>query len=168
MFNSQFIQQNVFFISCLGIWWCHKCWISKILKFDFLENGKSFWNKKTFSQVSQVLSFKLKKQTSKNVANTTFTLCLRCHILKSYHFVAEVIFKAGVHYFFSSQDIQIFVFLSCPLFLLVKHCFRGWSNINLKVYDIINCLNKKLITRFVWYFGMERTSIILTWNFVLW
>ena len=55
-----------------------------------------------------------------------------------------------------SQDIQIFVFLSSPLFLPVNHCFRGWSKINLKVYDIINCLNKNLITHFVWYLGKEK------------
>ena len=29
---------------------------------------------------------------------------------------------------------------------------RAWSKINLKVYDVIKCLNKDLITHFVWYF----------------
>ena len=55
-----------------------------------------------------------------------------------------------------SQDIQISVFPSSPLFLPVSHCFRGWSKINLKVYVIINCLNKNLITHFVWYLGKEK------------
>ena len=32
---------------------------------------------------------------------------------------------------FCSQDIQLFIFLSFPLFLPVSHCFRSWSNINL-------------------------------------
>ena len=50
---------------------------------------------------------------------------------------------------FSSRDIQIFVFPSFPLFLSVSHCFRGWSKINLKVYNVINCLNKNLIKYFV-------------------
>ena len=45
---------------------------------------------------------------------------------------------------FRSRDIQIFVFPSSPLFLPVSHCFRDWSKINLKVYDVINCLNKNL------------------------
>ena len=27
---------------CFGIWWFHEIWKSKILKFDFLENGKNF------------------------------------------------------------------------------------------------------------------------------
>ena len=57
---------------------------------------------------------------------------------------------------FHSRDIQIFVFLSSPLFLPVSHCFRGCSKINLKVYDVINCLNKNLVTHFVWYPEKEK------------
>ena len=53
--------------------------------------------------------------------------------------------KSSFHY----QDIQIFVFPSSSLFLPFSHCFRGCSKINLKVYDVINCLNKNLITHFV-------------------
>ena len=66
---------------------------------------------------------------------------------------------------FRSRDIQVFVFLSSPLFLPVSHCFRGWSKINLNVSDIINCLTKNLITHFVWYldnekrYGIETLSI---------
>ena len=51
--------------------------------------------------------------------------------------------------YFHSRDIQIFVFLFFPLFQPVGHCFRGWSKINLKVHDVINCLNKNSITHFV-------------------
>ena len=50
---------------------------------------------------------------------------------------------------FCSQDIQIFVFPSSPLFLCVGHYFRGWSKINLKVDVTINCLKRNLITHFV-------------------
>ena len=57
---------------------------------------------------------------------------------------------------FHSGDIQIFMFLSSPLFLPVSHWFRGWYKINLKVYDITNCLNKNLIIHFVWYLGKEK------------
>ena len=42
-----------------------------------------------------------------------------------------------------------------PSFLPVSHCFRGWFKKNLKVYDVINCLNKNLITRFPWYLEKE-------------
>ena len=57
---------------------------------------------------------------------------------------------------FHSLDIQIFVFPSFHLYLPVGHCFRGLSKINLKVYDIINCLNENLIAHFVWYFDKEK------------
>ena len=57
---------------------------------------------------------------------------------------------------------QIFVFPSSPHFLPVSHCFRGWSKINLKVYDVINCLNKNLITHFVWYLEKEKSYDIET------
>ena len=43
-----------------------------------------------------------------------------------------------------------------PSFFPVGQCFRGWSKIHLKVYDIINCLNKNLLTHFVWYLEKEK------------
>ena len=57
---------------------------------------------------------------------------------------------------FRSRDIQFFVFSSFLLFLPVGHGFRGWSKINLKVYDAINCLNKNSVTYFVRYLEKER------------
>ena len=70
VFTFQVIQY-VFRVSCLGIWWRHDIWISKTLKVDYLKNEKSFWGE-AFFLVSQVLSFRHTKQTSKNVAGTTF------------------------------------------------------------------------------------------------
>ena len=58
---------------------------------------------------------------------------------------------------FRSLDIQISVF---PLFFSVSHCFRAWSKINLKVYDVINWLNKNLITHFVWYLTKEKSMTL--------
>ena len=55
--------------------------------------------------------------------------------------------------------LEIFNFLHfCRphLFLLVGHCFRGSSKMNLKVHDVINCLNKNSITHFVWYLEKEK------------
>ena len=50
---------------------------------------------------------------------------------------------------FRSRNIYIFVFPSSPLFPhAVSHYFRGLSKINLKVYDVINCLNKNSQTPF--------------------
>ena len=61
-----------------------------------------------------------------------------------------------------SGDNHIFVFPSSPLFLPVSHCFGGWLKIILKVYDVINCLNKNLITHFVWYLEKEKKYDIET------
>ena len=44
---------------------------------------------------------------------------------------------------FRAEDIQIFVFRSSLLFFPSQAFLRG--KINLKVYDVINCLNKNLI-----------------------
>ena len=52
---------------------------------------------------------------------------------------------------FCSRDIQVLVFSSSPLFLPASHCFTGWSKKNLKVCNVINCLNKNLIKHFAWY-----------------
>ena len=49
----------------------------------------------------------------------------------------------------------MFVFLSSPLFSLSAIALEGdWRKI-LKVYDLIICLNKNLITCFVWYIQKE-------------
>ena len=59
------------------------------------------------------------------------------------------VFLFHLNSYFHSRDIQVFVFLSSPLFVPVIHCFRDRSKINLKVYDVINGLAKNLITHFV-------------------
>ena len=74
-------------------------------------------------------------------------------------------------FFFSSKKLFLFLwysnfcisfFSSSPLFLPVGHCFRRWSRISLKVYDVINCLNKNLIRDFVWYHLKEKRYDIET------
>ena len=62
---------------------------------------------------------------------------------------------------FRSRDIQI-IFPSLPIFLPVRHCFRGCSKINLKVYEVINGLNKNLGTHFIWYLGKKKRCDIET------
>ena len=54
--------------------------------------------------------------------------------------------------FLRYSNFCIFVF---PYFLPVSHCFSSWSKKNLKIYDFMNCLNKNLITHFVWYLKKE-------------
>ena len=58
---------------------------------------------------------------------------------------------------YSNFCISIF-----PSFFPVSHYFRGWSKINLKVYDVINFLNKNSITHFVWHLEKEKTYDIET------
>ena len=55
-----------------------------------------------------------------------------------------------------------FLFPSSPLFLSVSHCFRAWSKINLKVHNIINCLNKNLVIHLAWYVEKEEMYSIET------
>ena len=93
--------------------------------------------------------------------------CFR-YFLSFFYFALQKLWKIFFIYLKSSfhfWDIQVFMFMSSPLFLPVCHCFRGWSKINLKVYDIINCLTKNFLTHFVWYlekvtrYGIETLSI---------
>ena len=51
-----------------------------------------------------------------------------------------------------------------PSFPPVNHCFRGWLNINLKVYDVISSLSKNLITHFVWFLDKEKRYNIQTFS----
>ena len=50
--------------------------------------------------------------------------------------------------FLRYSNFCIFVF---PSFFPVSHCFRGWFQENRKAYDVIICLNKNFMARFVWY-----------------
>ena len=56
---------------------------------------------------------------------------------------------------FSFSRYSNFLHSSSPLFFPLSHCFRGWFKKNLKVYDVINCLNKNLITHYVWHLEKE-------------
>ena len=47
--------------------------------------------------------------------------------------------------------------MSSAFFCPVGHCFIGWPKINLKVYDVVNCLNKNFRRKKLWH-----------WNFVNW
>ena len=56
-----------------------------------------------------------------------------------------------------------FLYFHLPLFFFLSDIALDWSKINLKVYNVINCLNKNLITHFVCYFEKEKRL-----NFVHW
>ena len=58
------------------------------------------------------------------------------------------------------SNFCIFVFSS--FFFLVSHYLRGWSKKTLKIYHVINCLNKNLITDFFLYLEKQRRRDIET------
>ena len=63
---------------------------------------------------------------------------------------------------FSFSRYSNFCISVLSFFPPVGHCFRGWLKINLKVYDIVNCLNKNSITHFVWCLEKEKRHDIET------
>ena len=99
--------------------------------------------------VLKALYFRYTKQTSKNIANT---LKLASAIFHFFHQMTalkyEKCFLFHVKSSFHCQDIQSFIFPSSNHFFPDSHWLRGWWRINLKVYDVSNCLNKNLITHF--------------------
>ena len=114
VFISQVIQQNVFRVSCVGIWWRHDIRIPEKLKFDYLEKEKSFQSEiKTFFLVFKMLFFRHAKQTSKNIAETTFKDSYL--ILLSLHdFLSKQILESS-----DSNDIKVWEFW---LFYENKEC----------------------------------------------
>ena len=76
----------------------------------------------------------------------------------------ENVFLLHLKSSFRSWDIRNCVFPSSPLFLPVIHCFKGCSKINVKVTDVINCLNKNFITHFAWYLEKEKRYDIKTFR----
>ena len=71
-------------------------------------------------------------------------------------------------FFISSKNLFSFLrcsnYLSSPLFIPVRHCFRGWLKINLKVCDVINCLN---INNTFCLISWKRKKV-WHWKFVHW
>ena len=66
------------------------------------------------------------------------------------------IFFISFQKLFSFLRYSHFCILVFPSFSPVRHCFTGWSIINLKVYDVVSCLNKNLITHFISYLEKEK------------
>ena len=93
-----------------------------------------------------------------------------CYFLRNFWFSPndspskkyEIYFLFHLKSYFCCRDIPIFVFPPSPLFLPISHCLRAWSKISLKVYDVINHLNKNLITQFVWHLEKEKRYDIET------
>ena len=79
------------------------------------------------------------------------------------------ILKACVGYFLVFHQM----IPSSSHFFTVSHCFRGWLNINLKIYDVINFLSKNLMTFCliswrrikVWHWNSVDSILILKINY---
>ena len=95
-------------------------------------------------------------------AATNFSLLLELQVLvwteSKLNFVAFTNNSAPS----SSKRSNIFLLLlwyrmlKLVFFLPVSHCCRAWSKINFKVYGVINCLTKNLLTHIIWYFEKEK------------
>ena len=60
----------MFCVSSLGVWWRHDIRIPEKLKVNYLKNEKSYWSE--IKNIFLCFTSTLAKQTSKNVADTTF------------------------------------------------------------------------------------------------
>ena len=120
----------------LWIFCCRFCTYFTVLLVNFTN-----FRKRLFSQIGNLVSHDWRLTI---ISNAVFIFLPNDNPLKTresdFYFIKSS---------FCSQDIQIFVFPSSPLFLCVGHYFRGWSKINLKVDVTINCLKRNLITHFV-------------------
>ena len=69
---------------------------------------------------------------------------------------------------FRSQDSQIFVFPSCPLFSFVSHCLTRWLKINSSLWRQQKLpaasLNNNIKIHIVWYLEKQTSSDIETWS----
>ena len=108
-------------------------------------------NKKIFLVLKE-LNCRYTKQTSKNIAGTTFKACV-CYFSLFLPNGSPSIITKNAFYFIQKAlfIVKIFKLLYFRLPLPVNHWLIGWWRINLKAYDVSNCLNENLITHFVCY-----------------
>ena len=100
--------------------------------------------------VQKALYFSHKKQTSKNIEDTTFKACVRYfsfffHQMTALKWLRKMLFISSKKLFWLSR-YSTFCISVFPYFCPVSHWLRGWWEINLKVYDVSSCLSKNLIT----------------------
>ena len=102
-------------------------------------------------------AIRLRKVDAVNVlkpVSAIFIKCLFFHQMIALQKLWKMLFISSKKLFLFSRYSN-FCISVLPSFLHVGHCFRGWSKINRKVHDVINCLNKNSLTHFVWYLEKE-------------
>ena len=78
--------------------------------------------------------------TCSTVKYTYFLECRRHNTISIVNLFDRIWFSGNhIQWFYKTVKFCLSLFFS-----LVSHCFKGWSKINLKVYDAIHCLSKKL------------------------
>ena len=127
------------------------------------------WNKKRVFIVPQGHSSRHTKQTSKNVVDTTLKACVCClffHQMIALQKLWKMLLISPKKLFSFLRYSKFCISILPSLFFLpVRHCFRGLLlKINLKVYNVINYLNKNLINTFC-MISWER-KLVWHWNFV--
>ena len=95
------------------------------------------------------------------LVSVVFKQILNYHQMISLQKLRKILFISSIKLFSVSRYLNFCISIF-PFFLPVSHCFRAWPKINLKVYDIINCLNKNLIIHLVWYLEKEKRYDIET------
>ena len=83
------------------------------------------------------------------------TIFLFFHQMIALQKLWKMLFSQSKKLFSFSRYSNFCILILCS-FSLCHHCLRVWSEINLQVYDVINCLNKNLISHFVWYLEKEK------------
>ena len=139
--------------------------------FDFHTLCRWLWWKSKYKSIYQIDLFCFALVDYNNIISAKW-MFLDCHlfIYTALKLVSAIFYQFFIFDFknykksflyhlkisFHSRDIQICVFQSSPLVLPFSHFFGGCLKINLRVYDVINYLNKNLLTHFVWYLEKKK------------
>ena len=117
--------------------------------------------------ISVIFSWVRKKETNKLFPGTVHfwhsgNLKLMSAIFCQNFIIHQIIAlqKLWKMFFISSKKLFSFLrYLSFCIFIFPSFCpcrpLLCWSKKNLKTCNVINCLNKNLITHLVWYIGKE-------------
>ena len=132
MFTSHVIQQNVFLVFCLRIWWRHGTLI-------FLRTKRPFEVKqKTFFLVSQVLSFSLKLVKECLVNNLSVCTMKIFVLLQKYTIHSGVAGSKPGQVLFQDFWAQTLAWINKKLVLLLWYISYNWYWSDYEIYRDIS------------------------------